>query len=142
MVGPWRVSAKVVPVDQSDRQTYLAKRAVPTMDKLMEGKIEYHIEAPTVYDNESGHFRPRPLVFRKFTKADRPQAWKQCDLRVQSTLPLLGNDETANNPAAAMKEASGPGSVCDRNGGPTKSSTCLVRISLHLHDKNLPCLRR
>lgn len=116
-----------------DRQTYLAKKAIPTMGSLMEGKIEYYVEAPTMFDDECRQFAPRPLVFRKFTKADRPHAWKHSDLKVQTTLPLLGNDEVANT---MMKETSDVGLARDGNGGSSKqSSTCLIRISLDLQQQ-------
>ncbi len=142
LVGPWWIRSDVVEVEQSDRQRYLAKKAIPTMDFLMEGKIEYYIEVPTIFDNESRRPIPRPPVFRKFTKVDRPQAWKQCDLRIQTTLPLLGNDESTSTTKG--KETAEVGLAGDDWNGRVlePNSTCLVRISLELHNRMGPSTGR
>lgn len=71
----------------------LAQKALPSMETLMDGKIEYYVESPTWYVD--GVYQPRPLVFCVFKKADRPLAWKNTDQKVQSTLPLIGNDPIA-----------------------------------------------
>ena len=70
------------------------------MTGFMEGFIRYSISVPTTL-GKNGDVVPRPLVFRKFTKATRPTAWKNNEqnrnfyLKVQETLPLLGNDDIA-----------------------------------------------
>lgn len=142
-VGPWWIRADLAEVvKQSDRQPYLTKKAVPTLDAFMKGKIEYYVEASTIFDNESRRYVPQPLVFRKFTKVDRPQAWKQCDLRIQSTLPLLGNDESVDT---TKTKATGSIRVEAANEGDEETvsepnSTCLVRISLEVHNRMVPSL--
>ena len=77
------------------------------MDSLMDGNIEYFVKASTRFekDKEIGRFVPRSLVFRTFSKADRPRAWKSCDLRIQSTLPVLGNDKDLEG---AMEDTGDP----------------------------------
>lgn len=94
MVGPWVARAEIVS-DKGDcpDKFRLAEKAVVSMEAFMEGNIEYYIESPTWY--LGGGFQPRPLVFCDFKKADRPMAWKNSDLKIQSTLPLVGNDSIA-----------------------------------------------
>jgi hypothetical protein len=76
-------------------RTYLAQKAVPSMDHLMEGEIEYYLTVPTSLD--VGKVVPQPLVLSsEFTKASRPAAWKSTDLKIQAVLPLLGMDEIAS----------------------------------------------
>ena len=88
------------------------------MDHFMEGCIEYYLEAPTSYI--SGNFVPFPLVFCEFRKKDRPLAWKNTDLKLQTTLPLLGIDEAASD--AALKE----------KGAKEDTLMRLVRVTLKL----------
>ena len=89
------------------------------MDDLMDGVIEYYLEAPTSYVN--GKFIPNPLVFCQFRKVDRPLAWKNTDLKLQSTLPLLGIGESAS---IAVKE----------NSGNEENSKRLIRVTLKVDD--------
>lgn len=93
-VGPWVARAEIVS-DKGDcpEKFRLAQKAVVSMEAFMEGKIEYYIESPTWYADAA--FHTRPLVFCAFKNADRPLAWKNSDLKVQSTLPLVGNDSIA-----------------------------------------------
>jgi hypothetical protein len=58
------------------------------MDDLMSGEIIYYIQC---FENEKGEMNPF-IMIEKFSKETRPYCWKNCDLRVESTLPLLGND--------------------------------------------------
>eukprot|EP00533_Pseudo-nitzschia_delicatissima_P003670 CAMPEP_0116108408 /NCGR_PEP_ID=MMETSP0327-20121206/16769_1 /TAXON_ID=44447 /ORGANISM="Pseudo-nitzschia delicatissima, Strain B596" /LENGTH=775 /DNA_ID=CAMNT_0003601317 /DNA_START=329 /DNA_END=2656 /DNA_ORIENTATION=- len=99
-VGPWVVrtevvqhslleSPKVFHDSLQSPENLLAKKAVLSMEAFMEGKVEYFVAAPASETDEV-----KPLVFRSFSKLDRPRAWKNCDLRVQTTLPLLGIDES------------------------------------------------
>ena len=131
IVGPWKVrpeffegtgfhDAAEVPTD------WLAKKAVPSMEYLMDGKIEYFIETPTWFDKNSNQFVPKPLIFCDFDKKDRPRAWKNGDLRIQTTLPLLGNDIVAAN---IMKDRKG--NTCsdeEEQSNPLR----LIRVSIEL----------
>jgi hypothetical protein len=140
-------------VEKADRQPYLTKKAVATMDDLMKGKIEYYIESPCRFDQECRRYcPPTALVFRPtFTKVDRPHAWKQCDLRIQSTLPLLGNNVTVDSVRGLTDETISSiglnAGVDDTSDGETavlelNPSTCLVRISLQVQDNRMiPPLR-
>lgn len=93
-VGPWKVFSEVVTDPDVDEDALLNQKAVSCMEDLFDGHITYYIETPTVVDG--GSELPWPLVFvSEFTKESRPRAWKQTDLKLQSTLPLLGTDEAA-----------------------------------------------
>jgi len=63
------------------------------MEALFDGHISYCLETPVMIDGDKE--LPWPLVFvSEFKRQTRPRAWKQTDLKLQSTLPLLGADET------------------------------------------------
>lgn len=93
-VGPWVVCAEIVS-DKGDcpEKFRLTQNAIVSMEAFMEGNIEYYVESPTW--RIDCKFQPRPLVFCVFKKADRPMAWKNSNLKIQSTLPLVGNDAIA-----------------------------------------------
>jgi len=131
LVGPWKVRSEVVSAASFEESSELSsslleKRAVQSMDAFMEGNVEYFITAPTRFDKESGNAIPIPLVFRQFSKADRPRAWKSCDLRIQSTLPVLGND----------KDMVGSGLIeeVEVNGEKQTHTERLIRVSISLMD--------
>ena len=106
-VGPWIIRAEVV----SSTSSNLSQKAVPSMDFFMDGNIEYYLETP----GSHGNSKPRPLVFCHFQKPHRPVAWKSIDLKIQSTLPLVGNDETAQQEMQNKDQL-----------------TCIVRVTLRL----------
>jgi hypothetical protein len=123
-VGPWIARAEVV--DEAfncSKKNYLAQKAMRNMDHLMDGNIEYFIESPSW--ERDGFFEPRPLVFYQFKKSFRPIAWKSSDLKVQSILPLLGNDDTANG---AMKNPM----VHMKNGKEQENPSRLVKVVIKL----------
>ena len=119
-IGPWVVRAEIVS-DKGDcpEKFRLAQKAVISMEAFMEGNIEYYVESPTWYVD--GNFQPRPLAFCVFKKADRPMAWKSTDLKIQSTVPLVGNDSVA---IGALKTPQ------SRDGKP--NPTRLVRVIVRL----------
>jgi len=125
IVGPWKVRSQVVEGtilrDASQAPAdWINKRAVSSMEELMNGKIGYFIETPMVYDKKNDRFIPRPLVFRHFSKTDRPRAWKNSDLRIQTTLPLLGSPTVHDT------------STENSNGGSQPNHQSLVRVSIDL----------
>jgi hypothetical protein len=70
-------------------ESLLEKKAVPTWEDFMSGKLVYCLKVP-----EEANGKPRPLVLiKEFSRTSRPQAWKNCDVKLQATLPLPGNDE-------------------------------------------------
>jgi hypothetical protein len=86
-VGPWvissRVLTKVTPCDDLD---LLEKKAFVSWEDFMYGNLQYFLTVPIV--NET----IQPLVFVSgFQKSYRPKAWKNCDLKIQTFLPILGN---------------------------------------------------
>lgn len=90
----------------------------------MNGHIDYFIQSPSWRIDDS--FQALPLVFCRFKKPYRPLAWKSSDLKVQSTLPLLGNDDIANG---AMDNPQ----VHINNGEEDTNPTLLVRVVLTLN---------
>ena len=85
-------------------ETWLDKKAVSSMESFLDGEVEYFVSVPTFWDNTSKGFVPRPLIFRTFSKSDRPRAWKGCDLRIQSTLPVVGVDDSNGRGSADAAE--------------------------------------
>jgi hypothetical protein len=128
-VGPWKVTAEILneKADSPDTPFRLAQKAVPSFSDMMDGSIEYHISAPTF--QEEGRFVPHPLVFSQFTKISRPTAWKNSDLKVQTTLPLLANDETA---VKAINDMAGSGLVHEVDGETRENPIRIVKITLQL----------
>lgn len=91
-VGPWTVISEVVSISDQHvahgAENLLEQKAVSSMASLFDGFVSYYLE--TTVSNDV----PKPLVFiSDFTRESRPRAWKKADLKIQSTLPLLGNDE-------------------------------------------------
>lgn len=137
-VGPWVVKSEIISEKADCPETFrLAQKALPSMEHLMDGKIEYVVDAPTWEEN--GKFVPRPLVFTRFTKTSRPSAWKNNEnnrnlyLKVQETLPLLGNDESAQ---AAYADAFDGGCIHEVNGEQQVNPKRLVRVTLSLQQPN------
>ena len=87
-IGPWSITANVVSNEGLEKERLLENKAVPSWEAFMSGKIKYFMEA-ALHDSVV-----RPLVFvSEFAKQSRPQAWKRTDMKIQATLPLLGNDK-------------------------------------------------
>jgi hypothetical protein len=73
----------------SVRNALLGTKAVRSLECFMDGVVEYYLQIPSWPDDT-----PRPLVIvSDFFRESRPLAWKSCDLKIQSTLPILGMDE-------------------------------------------------
>lgn len=92
-IGPWQVSAEILSdVTETESTKMIQTKALKDMDDLMKGSITYYIAAP-INDGES---LPNPLVHfgEGFSKPSRPAAWKGFELKVESTLPLLGVDQS------------------------------------------------
>jgi hypothetical protein len=92
-VGPWTIFSEVVSTPDQYKMNFarelLEQKAISSMASIFDGFVSYILE--TTVSNEA----PRPLVFiSEFARESRPHAWKKTDLKIQSTLPLLGNDET------------------------------------------------
>jgi tRNA(Ile)-lysidine synthetase-like protein len=132
VVGPWRVTALIVPVHEAaEIQPRLECKALASMRHLMEGSIKYYVQVPT-RQQEDGSFAPRPLIFRTFSKASRPLAWKSSDTKIQETLPLLGNDDDG---LTALQDPIAANSVhTDETGAILPNPTALIKISICLHD--------
>ena len=135
-VGPWIVKAEIFN-ENADYTEALGKegRALRSMSHFMNGVLEYTVEVPSLEVN--GTFVPRPLVFCRFSKASRPPAWRNKGsdetlyLKVQETLPLLGNNVAVQ--ASIASKTAFHSSCLDQHRGEEKSSTKLiVRVTLNL----------
>jgi hypothetical protein len=107
-VGPWSILAEVVLADTDGDTAHnlLKEKALDSMEQLMSGQLQYHLQVPIVKEDAA----PNPLVFVKgYTKPTRPAAWKGFDLKVEQTLPLLGIDhkKSADIPANSGLEKYG-----------------------------------
>ncbi|KAL3780579.1 hypothetical protein HJC23_004171 [Cyclotella cryptica] len=92
-VGPWCIIANVIPdMARTDLAENLTKKkALDTIEQLLPGNFHYYLQVPIIKQG----LVPEPLVFVKgYTKPTRPAAWKGFDIKVEQTLPLLGNDHT------------------------------------------------
>jgi hypothetical protein len=129
-VGPWRVTAVVVPtLDAAKVQSRLECKALCSMEHVMDGSLKYYVQVPT-RRQEDGSFAPRPLMFRKFSKASRPLAWKSLDAKIQETLPLLGNDDDA---LAALQEPFAANAVhADETGDIIPNPTAVIKVYICL----------
>ena len=94
IVGPWSISYACLGSSPEVARSLLEEKAVPSMDHFLKGEIQYHMTVPLL-ESEDGSLHVKPLVFDKFQKENRPLAWKQGDIKIQETLPLLCNDGVA-----------------------------------------------
>ncbi len=93
-VGPWTITSEVIHAQDKETKLMLETKAYDSIEHLMGGDIQYFLRVPVI----SGTVMPCPLVrIKGFTKPTRPAAWKGLDLKVESTLPLLGVDHTHCN---------------------------------------------
>jgi hypothetical protein len=120
-VGPWVVRTEIVAEtvmkdSPHPHEIFLAKKAILSMETFMDGKVEYFVQATA-----------RPLVFRRFSKTDRPKAWKNCDLRIQSTLPVLGIDDSSIGSESKLEH-----SESERY----TNSERLIRVSMALRNRD------
>jgi hypothetical protein len=92
-VGPWEIMVHNMKdtLSANEAKECLESRAIFSMEDLMEGSLEYYLEVPGLSMNEDAE--SRYLVFTKFTKSTRPEAWKSVNTKIQEVLPLLGNDD-------------------------------------------------
>jgi tRNA(Ile)-lysidine synthase TilS/MesJ len=137
-VGPWRVSTSIQRISSDvEKEALLARKAVPDMDAFMEGCIEYYVEARTwKSENRTGPITetsvPRPLVFASFTKSTRPLAWKNADVKLQETLPLLSCDPLSRS---ALRDPLGSSAVhadADAMGTLRNNPLVLVKVALQV----------
>ena len=107
-IGPWKLVVEPVFLDnvtnELHAQELLEKKAVPSINKFMTGSISYFLKLPMQTDKHKTAENlkamvaddqfPSPLVFLTFDRQSRPLAWKNADLKIQTTLPLPGVDAT------------------------------------------------
>lgn len=86
------MSQIVEPTPEASVQNWLLGiKAVKSMEHFMDGFIEYYMQVPSFTDSITQQNCPIPLVIvSDFTSGSRPLAWKSSDMKIQSTLPILG----------------------------------------------------
>ena len=89
----------------------------------MAGYIQYDFKVPLVETSSS----PQLIFPGRFTKIGRPKAWKNGDLKIESTLPLVGADATEEQFVMLKDIATGYG-----------KTWCLVRVVLERDGAVLP----
>ncbi|KAL9185409.1 hypothetical protein ACHAXT_003186 [Thalassiosira profunda] len=91
-VGPWTITSEIAPTaSEEEANSLLQTKALHNMEELMAGDVQYFLKVPLGGESSL----PCPLIrVRGFTKPTRPAAWKGFDLKVESTLPLLGVDQS------------------------------------------------
>ena len=91
-VGPWMIKSLIIEAaSEKEANSMLKTKALKSMEDLMAGEVEYYMKVPIMSESSL----PCPLIrVAGFTKPTRPQAWKGFDLKVESTLPLLGVDHS------------------------------------------------
>jgi len=88
-IGPWTISSVIIKASEKE-ETLLQTKAFTNMEELLAGKVEYLMKVPLINGKS-----PCPLVrVNGYTKSTRPKSWKGVDLKVESTLPLLGVDHS------------------------------------------------
>ena len=121
-VGPWTI--KTAAIDENDEWRELEKqKAIKSMEAFMTGYIQYYFKVPLVETSSS----PQLIFPGRFTKIGRPKAWKNSDLKIESTLPLVGADATEEQFVMLRDIATGYG-----------KTWCLVRVVLERDGAVLP----
>lgn len=134
--GPWKVTAFMLGqlnavLSQNEIKSRLEKKAVHSMDSLMEGKIDYYMEVPT-WQALDGSFEARPLIFTPFNDASRPKAWKSVDTKIQEILPLVNNDEMAFQ---ALRNPVGWGTMhTNDQGKEVQNPILLVQVTVQIEN--------
>ncbi|KAL7558810.1 hypothetical protein ACA910_018308 [Epithemia clementina (nom. ined.)] len=107
-IGPWQIHVERIEKSAEHNNEWdflLEEKAFASMDDFMAGSFSYYLQVPSGVGS---------LVFRTFTKANRPRAWKGIDTKIQDTLPLLGVED------------------CASKNRQKDSTSFLVKISYHL----------
>ena len=121
-VGLWTI--KTAAIDENDEWRELEKqKAIKSMEAFMAGYIQYYFKVPLVETSSS----PQLIFPGRFTKIGRPKAWKNSDLKIESTLPLVGADATEEQFVMLKEIATGYG-----------KTWCLVRVVLERDGAVLP----
>jgi len=119
-IGPWNISSHIIKASEKEVTTLLQTKVFNNMEELMAGKVEYHMKVPLINGKS-----PCPLVrVNGYTKSTRPKSWKGVDLKVESTLPLLGVDHSV-----LENETVSDSTNCD-------DTWALVKVQLVLQDSS------
>jgi len=123
-VGPWTIKTAAVEETETGKRTELEQlKAIVSMEAFMSGYIRYYFKAPILGPSSS----PQLAFPLRFTKISRPKAWKNSDLKIESTLPIVGANATEEQFVMLKDVATGYG-----------KTWCLVRAILERDCANLP----
>ena len=123
-VGPWTIKTAAVEETETGKRTELEQlKAIVSMEAFMGGYIRYYFKAPILGPSSS----PQLAFPLRFTKISRPKAWKNSDLKIESTLPIVGANATEEQFVMLKDVATGYG-----------KTWCLVRAILERDCANLP----
>ena len=61
----------------------------------MQGCFSYYLSCPQSIPNQGNNKENILSMEQEFTRESRPEAWKGVDLKIQSTLPLVGNSQAS-----------------------------------------------
>lgn len=82
-IGPWLIRA--TSMERAD-ETILHKKPFLDMKDFMRGTFKYYLEVPKDCSKLA-------VTEGQFNKSNRPLGWKNCDLKIESTLPLIGRPD-------------------------------------------------
>ena len=123
-VGPWTIRTDVLVGTETDKWSELEKlKAVESMEAFMGGYVQYYFKVPLPEPSSS----PQLTFPGRFTKIGRPKAWKNGDLKIESTLPLVGADATEEDFVMLKDIETGYG-----------RTWCMVRATLERDGATLP----
>ena len=95
-MGPWYIATKqVTHISKKDAEKLLEQRAIHGNDHFMQGDFTYYIRCPRSLPVAPNETKTQDIltVVSGYSRGSRPHAWKGVDLKIQSTLPLLGNSQ-------------------------------------------------
>ena len=122
-IGPWTVNATLE--TSGDWASLEEKKAIDSMEAFMGGYIRYYVKVALKEDSPM----PPSLSFPDmFIKIGRCKAWKNSDLKIEATLPLVGPDATAED-FAMLKNATDDG---------RGKTWCLVCVTLQCDGAQAP----
>lgn len=125
-VGPWTIKTDVLGETEIEKWRELEKlKAVESMEEFMSGYVQYYFKVPLLEPSSL----PQLVFPGRFTKIGRPKAWKNGDLKIESTLPLVGADATEEEFVMLRDVETGYG-----------RTWCMVRATLERDGAILPSI--
>jgi len=93
-VGPWTIQTeKINNISKKDADALLEKKAILNMEYFMKGSFFYYIKCPKKLPSDETE--DILTIISEYSRGSRPLAWRGVDLKIQSTLPLVGNSKAS-----------------------------------------------